>query len=208
MTIATIDTSSNRGSDRARARARRRRAGPEAHRRRLRVLDLHPQRHRHVLGAVRGLCGVVGQYRRRTDRSRAVQSPQCLHRDDVSAVLELYMRARGVVRRTAAAGALLDLRRPHIRARCGLSVHRGLGIRRHGGEGRRALAQRLSVRLFHFGRHARRPRHRRPDLAHLYGGAGRSPRACEPPCCGACCAGACSGTRWTSSGSGYSRWSI
>ena len=30
----------------------------------------------------------------------------------------------------------------------------------------------------------------------------------RPPCCGACCAGACSGTRWTSSGSGYSRWSI
>ena len=67
---------------------------------------------------------------------------QRLHRDDVSAVVELYVRARGVVRRTAAAGALPDLRSPHIRARCGLSVHRGLGICRHGGEGRRALAQR------------------------------------------------------------------
>ena len=62
------------------------------------------------------------------------------------------------------AGALPDLRRPHIRARRGLSVHRGLGICRHGEQGRRALAQRLSVRLLHFGRHARRPRHRRPDL--------------------------------------------
>jgi cytochrome o ubiquinol oxidase subunit III len=35
-----------------------------------------------------------------------------------------------------------------------------------------------------------------------------SPRACDPPCFGACCASACSGTRSTSSGSGYSRWSI
>jgi hypothetical protein len=37
--------------------------------------------------------------------------------------LELYMRARGVVSRTPATGALLDLRSLHIRARCGLSVH-------------------------------------------------------------------------------------
>jgi cytochrome o ubiquinol oxidase subunit 3 len=36
----------NRSSSRACARARRRRAGPDAHRRRLWVLDLHPQRHR------------------------------------------------------------------------------------------------------------------------------------------------------------------
>ena len=35
-----------------------------------------------------------------------------------------------------------------------------------------------------------------------------SSRACGPPCSGACCAGACSGTRWTSSGSGYSPWFI
>ena len=42
--------------------------------------------------------------------ARAVRSAQRLHRDDVSAVVELYVRARGVVRRTAAAGALPDLR--------------------------------------------------------------------------------------------------
>ena len=68
MTTATIERFRPR-SNRARARPRRRRAGPEARRRRLRVLDLHPQRHRHVLGAVRRLCGLVGQYRRRTDRA-------------------------------------------------------------------------------------------------------------------------------------------
>src|SRR5262249_35108469 len=77
------------------------------------------------------------------------------------------MRDRSVVRRTAAAGALLDLRRPHLRARCGLSVHRGHGICPHGGDGRRALAQRLSVRLLHSGRHTRRPRRQRLDCAHL-----------------------------------------
>ena len=69
-------------------------------------------------------------------------------------------------------GALLDLRSPHIRARCGLSVHRGHGICRHGGEGRRALAQRLSVRFLHFGGHARRSRHQRFDRARLSGGPG------------------------------------
>src|SRR5215510_7315830 len=41
---------------------------------------------------------------------------------------------------------------------------------RHGGEGCRALAQRLSVQLLHFGRHARRARHRRADVADLSGG--------------------------------------
>src|SRR6266478_4396969 len=147
--------------------------GPHAHRRRLWVLDLHPQRHRDVFGAVRSLCGPVRQYRPRTDRARAVRPAQCLHRDDVSVVLELYMRARGIVSRTAAVRPLPDFRCPHSRAGRGLSCHRVLGICRHGGEGRRALAQRLSLRLFHFGRHARRARHRRADLADLSGGSGR-----------------------------------
>jgi hypothetical protein len=34
------------------------------------------------------------------------------------------MRARSAVRRTAAAGAIPDVRSLHIRARCGLSVYR------------------------------------------------------------------------------------
>src|SRR5882724_6247287 len=164
---------SGRSSNRDRARPRRRRPGPEAHRRRLWVLDLHPQRHRHVFGAVRSLCGPVGEYRPGTDRARAVRPAQCLHRDDVSVALELHLRARGVVRRTAAVWPLPDLRCPHIRAGCGLSVHRSLGICRHGSEGRRALAQRLSVQLLHLGRYARRACHRRADLAHLSGGSGR-----------------------------------
>ena len=62
------------------------------------------------------------------------------------------------------------------------------GICRHGGRRRRALAQRLSVQLLHSGRHARRARHRRPDLARLYGGAGRRQGLAAAPCCGACCA--------------------
>ena len=37
---------------------------------------------------------------------RAVQSPQRVHRDHLSVVLELYLRARSVVRRTQAAGAV------------------------------------------------------------------------------------------------------
>ena len=120
MTIATIE----RGSTRAGARAGRRRTGLDADRRRLRVLDLHPQRHHHVLGAVRRLCGAVGPDRRRTDRGRAVQSPPRLHRDHVPLGFELYLRARGIVGRTAAAGALSGLCRIHFRARRGLSFHR------------------------------------------------------------------------------------
>src|SRR5215475_6511881 len=123
-------------------------------------------------GAVRGLCRLAGQHRRRTDRSRAVRSAQSLHRDDVSAVVELYLRDWGVVRRSAAAGALYDLGSSHVRARCGLSVHRSLGICRHGGEGSRALAQRLSVRLLHSGRHTRRPCRQRFDRARVFSGPG------------------------------------
>src|SRR5262249_8674507 len=105
------------------------------------------------------------------------------HRDDVSVALELHVRARGVVRRAAVFGALLDLRSTHIRARYSVSSHRGHRICRHGGEGRRPLAQRLSVRLLHLGRHARRPRHRRVVRAPL----SRPPRGCPRPASG--CAG-------------------
>ena len=91
-----------RAADRTRPRARRRRTGADAHRRRLRVLDLHPERHHDVLGIVRGLRGAVGQYRRRTDRARAVQSAQRLYRDDVPVGVELHLRARRAVRRAAA----------------------------------------------------------------------------------------------------------
>src|SRR5262249_21067857 len=148
------------------------RAGAETHRRRLWVLDLHPRRHGDVLGAVRGLCSLAEQYRRRTDRSGAVRPPQRFHRDDVPAPVELYLRARGAVRRTSETLAFPALRRRHIRARFGLSGHRGHGICPHGRDGRWAFAQRLSVRVLHVGRHARRPRHRRGDRAHLSCGPG------------------------------------
>src|SRR5262245_52815014 len=148
-------------------------AGSQAYRRRLWVLDLHPQRHRHVLGAVRRLCGPGRQRRRRADRRRSLQPAQCLPHDDMSARLELHSWARRAVRRAAQSRALLDLRRPHVSARGGLSLPRDLGIRRHDKQGRWPLAERLSVLLLHFGRHARRPRDRRPDLAHLCVGSGR-----------------------------------
>ena len=105
-------------------------------------------------------------------------------------------------------GTLLDLRRPYVRARRGVSVHRGHRICRYGREGCRAVAQRVSVRVLHAGRHARDPRRRRVARADLSVGPGDRQGPGSPPCCGACCAGACSGTRWTSSGSGSSRWFI
>src|SRR5262249_39028539 len=108
----------------------------------------------------------------RTDRSRVVQSPQRFHRDDVSVVVELYMRDRSAVRRTAAVGAPPGLRSLHIRARCGFSVHRGHGICPHGADGRRPPAQRLSLRLLHFSRHARRPCRQRFGRARLSDGPG------------------------------------
>src|SRR5262252_4466513 len=66
-----------------------------------------------------------GKYRRRTDRGRAVQPPQRFHRDHVSVVVELYMRDRSAVCRTGSANAVSGLRNLHIRARFGLSLHRG-----------------------------------------------------------------------------------
>src|SRR5438874_2055142 len=148
------------------------RPGADPYRRRLRLLDFHPQRHRHVFGAVRGLRGALGQYRRRTERPRAVQPAQCLHRNTVPAVLELHMRARDALGRAAPGRALLDLCRADLRARRGLPPHRDIGIRRHGEPRRGSVAQRFSVQLLQPGRHAWRPRHRRPRLACLYGWTG------------------------------------
>ena len=143
------DRYDRRGSPRAGARAGRRRTGLDADRRRLRVLDLHPQRFHHVLGAVRRLRGAVGPDRRRTDRTRGDQSLPRLHRDHVPLGFELRLRARGIVGRTAAAGALSGLCRHHFRARRGFSFHRDLGFCRHGKDGRRAIAQRLFIGLLH-----------------------------------------------------------
>src|SRR6516164_3040907 len=92
--------------------------------------------------------------------------------DDVSVAVELHMRDRSVVCRTGPANAVPGLRNLHIRARCGLSVHRGHRICQHGGEGRRALAQRLSLQLLHFSRHARRPCRQRFGRARLSGSPG------------------------------------
>ena len=77
---------------------------------------------------VRRLRGAVGPDRRRTDRTRGDQSPPRLHRDHVPLGFELHLRARGIVRGTAAAGALSGLCRLHFRARRGFSFHRDLRI--------------------------------------------------------------------------------
>ena len=72
---------------------KRGRSRSEADRRCLRLLDLPPQRHRDVLGAVCGLRGARACDRGRSDRRAAVQSGQRRDRDRVSARLELHLRA-------------------------------------------------------------------------------------------------------------------
>src|SRR5215831_11421540 len=67
---------------------------------------------------------------------------------------------------------LFDLRSGHIHARRSLSVHRGHGICPHDCDRRRALAQRLSVRLLHLGGHTWRPRLRWFDRTRLSDGTG------------------------------------
>src|SRR5262245_30306924 len=93
------------------------------------------------------------------------------------------MRDRSAVRRTEAANAVLGIRNLHIRARFYLSLHRGYGICRHGGQGRRPLAQCFSLQLLHFSRDARRPRCQRSGRAHLSGSPGNRSR--PPPGCAA-----------------------
>ncbi len=51
-----------------RSPATARAARPEAHRRRLRLLDLPAERHHHVLGVLRHLCGAARRHRGRTGR--------------------------------------------------------------------------------------------------------------------------------------------
>src|SRR5215468_5520428 len=93
------------------------------------------------------------------------------------------MRHRSTVRRTGATNAVPGLRNLHIRARCGLSGHRGHRICRHGGKGRRPLAQRFSLQLLHFSRHARRPCRQRSGRARLSCSSGN--RSWPPPSCAA-----------------------
>ena len=94
----------------------------------------------------------------------------------------------------------LCLRRAHVRARRDFSLPRVSRIRRHGAQGRRAVAQRLSLGLLHPRRPARRARDQRPAVADVHGGADRREGPAARACGGGCCASACSGTRSTSSG--------
>ena len=64
----------------------------EADRRRLRLLDLPAQRHRHVLRVLRHLCG-AGRSRRRAARAGGpVRPAQCRDRDGLPAAVELHLR--------------------------------------------------------------------------------------------------------------------
>ena len=111
----------------------------EAHRRRLRLLDLPAQRHRHVLGVVRGLRGAVGRDRRRTERTRAVRSAQRRDRDRVPAALELHLRPRRH-RRAERRNGLHVLWRMAATFVLGAAflAHRAARVRRHDRRGRRA----------------------------------------------------------------------
>ena len=86
------------GSRSMRAR-RRREPGLDAHRLGLRVLDLHAQRHRHVLRAVRRLRGPVGQTAGGPSGSRAVQYPHVFIETGVSVVSSFTCGLGSVVRR-------------------------------------------------------------------------------------------------------------
>ena len=79
---------------------------------------------------------------------------------------------------------------------------------RHDRPRRDAATQRVSFGLLHPCRLPRFACHRRTDLVGGDDGRRSPSRAFAPPWSGACFALPCSGTRSTSSGSGYSRWSI
>ena len=66
--------------------------GLQADHRRLRLLDLPAQRHRHVLGLLRDLRGAGRCDRRRPERAGAVRAAQRRDRDRLPAALELHLR--------------------------------------------------------------------------------------------------------------------
>ena len=99
------------------AERKRSRSRAKADRRRLRLLDLPPERHRDVLGAVCRLRGARACDRGRSDRRAAVQSSQRRDRDRLSSRLELHVRADVAGGQFAAPRRHLLLCRGHLRAR-------------------------------------------------------------------------------------------
>ena len=75
----------------------------QAHRHRLRLLDLPPQRHRDVLGLLRDLRRAARADRGRPERARAVRPAQRRDRNRLPAGVELHLRPRHASRPTSAA---------------------------------------------------------------------------------------------------------
>ena len=101
----------------------------EAHRRRLRVLDLPDQRHHPVLRAVRDLRGADRCHRRRPERPRPVRAAHGRRRDRVPAALDRVLRLRRHRRAGTAQRHVLRLDGRDVRARRDLRRDRAARVR-------------------------------------------------------------------------------
>ena len=151
------------------------RAGAEADRRRLWLLDLPAERHRDVLGAVCGLRGARARDRGRPDRRRSCSISQPLRSRPLVFLLSSYtcgMMSLAVNSRRRTRH--LFVCSGHIRARGRVPRSRDPRVRRHDRPRRDPAAQRLSVRLLHACRLPRAACYCRTDLAGRDDGAGRN----------------------------------
>ena len=151
---------------------RARRSRLQARRHRLRLLDLHPQRHGDVLGLLRDLRRAARADGGRAERGPAVRSAQCRDRDRISAGVELYLRACHHRGRRPQQVLVPDRDGGDLRFRARLSHHRSQGIRKPRRPRRRADAQRVPVGVLHAGRLPRTARLGRHSLAADDDGAG------------------------------------
>src|SRR5665213_369527 len=148
------------------------RTGAEADRDRLRLLDLHSQRHGDVLLLLRGLRRAVGKDRGRPAWQRAVQSQECRDRDRLPPDVELCLRHGQHRRRHAQQILVPDRDGGDLRAGAGVPVDRIPRIRRSGRARRRSEPQRLPVVVLYAGRLSRPACLGRHSVAADHDGAG------------------------------------
>src|SRR5258706_4203687 len=145
----------------------------QADRHRLRLLDLHPQRHGDVLGLLRYLCRSARADGGRPQRTRPVRPAQCRDRNRFPAGVELYLRPCHDRGRYAQPSLVPGFHGRHLCLWPRLSHDRSPGIREPRGTRRRAVAQRLSVGVLYAGGHPRAARLGRYPVALDDHGAGR-----------------------------------
>src|SRR5882757_5067742 len=110
------DCTDGRASSWVRLRPPLERSRAQAHRYRLRFLDLHSQRHGHVLSLLRDLRGSARADGGWAERTRPVRPPQRRDRNRIPSCVELYLRPRQYCGRRAQRDLVPDCHGLHVSA--------------------------------------------------------------------------------------------